>query len=105
MELEFRIATIADFDIVKDLVIASFEPITWQKKLDQSMGALNGVDWQERWNARLRAIFKTQLVLLGEQEGQIAAMATATVDQPTALAFIDVLAVAKDRQGRGFGRQ
>lgn len=105
MELQFRLATAGDFETVTKLVIESFEPITWQKKLDQMMGPLKGVDWRGRWKMRLEKIFQSQIVLLGEESRQIAAMATATVDQATALAFVDVLAVAKGRQGRGLGRE
>jgi len=110
MELHFRTATASDFAAIKTLVIDSFEPITWQKKLDQQFGALNGLDWRERWNHRLEKIFASQIVLvgdlisIGEQSGQIAAMATATVDHAAALAFIDVLAVGKSHQGEGLGR-
>lgn len=87
------------------LVIDSFEPITWQKKLDRDFGLLNGHGWRERWKARLERIFDTQIVLIGERAGQIAAMATASFDPIRALAFIDVLAVTKQFQGQGVGRQ
>jgi ribosomal protein S18 acetylase RimI-like enzyme len=105
MQLEFRLATREDQAVLTPLVIDSFEPITWQKKLDQGFGPLNGRDWRERWKARLENIFRTQIVLVGESAGQIAAMATASVDQASALAFIDVLAVARGFQGQGLGRQ
>jgi ribosomal protein S18 acetylase RimI-like enzyme len=105
MQLEFRLAVFDDQAILTPLVIESFEPITWQKKLDQDFGLLNGRDWRERWQARLEKVFETQTVLVGESSGQIAAMATASVDDRSALAFIDVLAVARGFQGQGLGRQ
>jgi len=104
MEISLRPATPADFAALEALVIDSFEPITWQKKLDQKIGPLNGRDWRQRWAARLRHIFATQVVLLGEAEGSLAAMATATIDRDAALGFIDVLAVGRNFQGRGLGR-
>jgi len=87
------------------MVIDSFEPITWQKKLDAQFGPLNGCDWRERWRLRLRKIFATQEVLVANSEGQLAAMAAATVDRSAALGFIDVLAVSRDFEGRGLGRE
>jgi ribosomal protein S18 acetylase RimI-like enzyme len=105
MELTFRLADVNDFPLLKTLVIEAFEPITWQKKLDQYFEPLNGHDWRDRWSARLDNIFKTQIVLLGESSGQLAAMGTATLDRESALGFIDVLAVAGSFQGHGLGRQ
>src|SRR5712671_4675448 len=105
MALTIRPATAADHEELEALVIESFEPITWQKKLDIRFGPLNGCDWRERWRLRLRKIFATQEVLVGEAEGQLAAMASATVDRNSALGFIDVLAVSRDFQGGGLGRE
>jgi ribosomal protein S18 acetylase RimI-like enzyme len=105
MPLAFRLAKSADHSAIERLVIASFEPITWQKKLDVRLGPLNGHDWRARWRSRLQKIFASQIVLAGEADGQLAAVATGTVDQAAALGFIDVLAVRQDLQGRGYGRE
>jgi len=102
--LSVRLATDADHAALEAMVLASFEPITWQKKLDERIGMLQGQDWRARWRTRLAKIFATQVVLVGEVEGAPAAMASATIDQDTALAFLDVLAVAPAFQGRGLGR-
>src|SRR5262245_11507765 len=91
MALHTRLATPADHAALETLVIDSFEPITWQKKLDARLGPLNGRDWRHRWQARLANIIATQIVLVGESEGQLAAMASGTVDRAAALGFIDVL--------------
>jgi ribosomal protein S18 acetylase RimI-like enzyme len=105
MPCTFRLATSADQAAIERLVLDSFEPITWQKKLDARLGPLNGCDWRARWHTRLQKIFATQVVLVGEFDGQLAAVATGTVDDETALGFIDVLAVGRDFQGRGLGRE
>ena len=99
-----RTAGERDFAALETLIIDSFEPITWQKKLDARFGPLNGRDWRARWQARLKNVFATQTVLLAESEGTICAMASATIDREAALGFIDVLAVARESQGRGYGR-
>lgn len=104
MKLNVRLAEATDFAPLEALVTSSFEPITWQKKLDARYGALNGCDWRARWSARLEKIFATQVVLVGEAEGALAAMASATIDQRAALAFVDVLAVGPEFQARGLGR-
>jgi ribosomal protein S18 acetylase RimI-like enzyme len=105
MSLTFRLASPADYSALKAMVIEAFEPITWQKKLDQDFGPLNGRDWRQRWSARLDNIFRTQIVLVGESADAVAAMATATIDRETALGFVDVLAVSREFQGQGLGRQ
>src|SRR5205085_12396100 len=94
-----------DFDPVQRLVIDSFEPITWQRKLDAQFGPLNGRDWRDRWRSRLETIFQTQIVLVGESDGLLAAMASGLVDREPALGFIDVLAVGREFQGRKLGRE
>jgi ribosomal protein S18 acetylase RimI-like enzyme len=105
MPLAVRVATAADHTAIERLVIAAFEPITWQKKLDARFGSLNGLDWQARWHERLQKIFATQIVLLGESNGKLAAVATATIDPSAALGFIDVLAIGPEFQGQGLGRE
>jgi ribosomal protein S18 acetylase RimI-like enzyme len=105
MPLTIRPAIAADHDALETMVINSFEPITWQKTLDARFGPLNGCDWRERWQRRLRKIFGTQEVLVGDCEGRLAAMASGTVDRKSALGFIDVLAVSRDFQARGLGRE
>jgi ribosomal protein S18 acetylase RimI-like enzyme len=105
MQLSLRPAVERDYAVLERLVIESFEPITWQKKLDARIGPLNGHDWQDRWAARLKRIFATQVVLVGELGGKLAAIASATVDREAGLGFIDVLAVGRGFQGRGLGRE
>ena len=79
MPLAVRLAVPADQTAIERLVIAAFEPITWQKKLDERFGPLNGCDWQARWHDRLQKIFATQIVLLGAQNGDLAAVAAAYI--------------------------
>jgi len=105
MALTIRKAVAAEHAALESLVIESFEPITWQKQLDENIGPLNGRNWRQRWTARLRNIFRTQEVLIGELSGELAAMASGTVDHEAALGFIDVLAVGRRFQGRGLGRE
>lgn len=105
MNLGFRLATDDDRAAIERLVLDAFEPITWQKKLDARFGPLNGCDWQSRWKNRLAKIFESQIVLVGEVGGEIAAVATGTLDEGAALGFIDVLAVGSGLQGKGLGRE
>src|SRR5262245_2816029 len=105
MPLAIRIATPDDHAAIKQLVITAFEPITWQKKLDAPFGPLNGCDWKARWHDRLTKIFNTQIILVAELHAGLAAVATATIDQPAAVGFIDVLAVGAEFQGQGLGRE
>lgn len=102
--MEFRLAQPSELASLKTLIVDSFEPITWLKKLDERYGPLNGCDWRERWSQRLDRIFATQIVLVGEQDGEVVAAATGTMDSQTLLGFIDLLAVCRIQQGKGFGR-
>jgi len=105
MPLEFRLATAAEHPQIEEMVIESFEPITWAKKLYARFGPLNGRGWRTRWQARMRHIFETQIVVAGETGGEIVAMSSGTFDRDSALAYIDLLAVDRRHQGRGYGRE
>ena len=105
MALTIRLAAASEHRKIEDMVIESFEPITWLKKLDDRIGPLNGQDWRSRWHARMRKVFKNQIVLIGEAEGEIAAMSSAKLDPEPALAFVDLIAVDRRFQGRGYGRE
>ena len=105
MPLEFRVAAAAEHPRIEEMVIESFEPITWSKKLDARFGPLNGRDWRTRWKARMRHIFETEIILAGEIDGAMVAMSSGTLDRDDALAYIDLLAVDRRSQGRGYGRE
>ncbi len=105
MPLSFRLATRADHPRLEQMIVKSFAPITWFRKTDEVFGPLNGQDWRARWRRRLAHVFATQHVLVGESRGRIVACATGTLDAETRLGYIDLLAVAPGRQGRGYGRE
>ncbi len=87
------------------MVVDSFEPITWIKRVDTRFGPLNGMDWRARWQVRFRRVFESQYVLVGEVDGRIVACATGTYDPGSRLGYIDLLAVDGAAQGLGYGRQ
>lgn len=103
--LSFHLAQPSEFPYLEKMVIDAFEPITWMKKLDASMGPLNGLDWRRRWQARMAKIFETQIILVGEHAGHTAAFASGLIDKPTANGLVDILAVSREHQGKGFGRE
>jgi ribosomal protein S18 acetylase RimI-like enzyme len=105
MRLTFRLATESDYRQLENLMIASFEPITWFRRADAIFGPLNGKDWRERWRLRLAGVFRTQTVLAGEAAGEIVAVATGTIDAAAKLGYIDILAVDRRHQGKGYGRE
>ncbi len=105
MPIQCRLADPVEYDKLETLVIDSFEPITWFKNVDERFGPLNGKDWRERWRARMAKVFETEKVLVGEVEGDIVAFASGTIDAETSLGFIDLLAVDRRFQSKGYGRE
>ena len=103
--MQIRRAVEDDYAEVETLVLDSFEPVTWARTLEERFGLLNGLDWQARWKIRMRKIFAEQIVLLGLADGVLTAVSTGTIEQATALAYIDILAVARGQQGHGYGRE
>jgi GNAT superfamily N-acetyltransferase len=104
MPLQFRLAEPSEYPRIETMVIESFAPITWARKLDERIGPLNGRDWRTRWHARMQDIFQKQIILVGEC-GEMVAMASGTLNREDALAYIDLLAVEQRFQGRGYGRE
>lgn len=105
MRLQLRLARAEEYQQIELMVIDSFEPITWARALDNKFGPLNGADWRARWKSRLEKVFADQIVLVGEVDGILAAMSSSSLDKQAALAFIDLLAVAKTHQQHGYGRE
>lgn len=105
MSLKFRLAQPAEYEKLEKFTIDSFESITWYKKADEHFGPLNERDWRQRWQTRFAKVFETQIVLLGEAEGEIVALATGTVDPLARLGYIDLLVVDQRFQGKGYGRE
>jgi ribosomal protein S18 acetylase RimI-like enzyme len=105
MPLTFRQARPHEYHALEAMVIDSFEPITWFKKLDERFGPLNGHDWRARWHTRMQNVFLTEMILVGEAAGAVAAFASGTYDDASRLGYIDILAVRQDLQGKGYGRE
>ena len=105
MPLTFRAATPDEHPQLKKMILDCFEPITWFKTADQKYGPMNGLDWRARWDQRLKKVFETQIILVGEQDGEVLACATGTYDAATAMGFVDLLAVVAASQGSGLGRE
>jgi ribosomal protein S18 acetylase RimI-like enzyme len=105
MPLAFRLARASEYRTLENLVLDSFEPITWFKRADERFGPLNGHDWRQRWQVRFAKVFETQIVLVGEREGEPIAIAAGSIDPCTKLGYIDLLAVDQGHQGKGYGRE
>ncbi len=105
MPLTFREPTSADHDTVIAMVVESFEPISWYRKLDARIGPLNGRGWELRFEDRLRDALASQFVLLGESDGDLLTYASGTYDARSRAAFLDLLAVARGSQTGGLGRE
>jgi ribosomal protein S18 acetylase RimI-like enzyme len=103
-ELNFRPARLEEDTRLRELILESFEPITWYKKVELQFGPLHGHGWRDRWRLRLDKVFATQEILVGEEAAEIVAVATGTFEEETRLGFIDLLAVDRRRQGSGYGR-
>ncbi len=102
--LKFRLAEPSEYQKLEKLTIDAFGPITWLRTADERYGLLNGLDWRQRWQQRFAKIWETQAVLVGEAEGEVVALATATIDDAARLGYIDLLGVAPGFQGKGYGR-
>lgn len=104
MPLQFRLAAAADHPYLETMVIDAFEPITWFRKVDLRYGPPGGMEWRQRWQIRMRKVFDTETILVGETEGRIAACATG-YEEAGRIGYIDILCVHRDFQGRGYGRE
>ena len=103
--MQIRPANAHEHAEIERLILDSFEPITWARTLEERYGRLNGLGWRERWKLRLQKVFAEQSLLVGSVDSVIAAVSTSTFDRESALGYIDILAVARGRQGHGHGRE
>ena len=105
MALTFREPEAADHDAIVIMVVRSFEPISWYRKLDARLEPLNGRTWEQRFADRMRDALAAQYVVIGERDGQLASCACGLYDDRSRAAFLDLLAVARGEQGAGLGRE
>jgi len=105
MALKFRLADASEYTHLEQMTIDAFEPITWFTRADRQFGPLNGKDWRERWQKRFAKVWETQIILVGEADGEVVALATGTIDGDSLLGYIDLLAVDRRCQGKGYGRE
>lgn len=105
MVLAFREPSAADHDAIVAMVVRSFEPISWYRKLDARLEPLNGRAWDRRLEDRVRDALARQYVIIGEREGRLATYASGEYDARSRAAFLELLAVTRGEQGAGLGRE
>ncbi len=105
MAMTFRLANASEYAELEKMTIDAFEPITWFTRTDEQFGPLNGRNWRERWQKRFAKVWETQIILVGEADGEAVALATGTIDNDSLLGYIDLLAVDQRYQGKGYGRE
>ncbi len=105
MALSFRPAREEDHERLKQIVVEGFEKVTAQTFVDEHFGLLNGADWRDRWRTRFQQALETEIVMVGEAEGEIASVIAAKLDSETRLAYVDILAVARKHHRHGYGRE
>jgi ribosomal protein S18 acetylase RimI-like enzyme len=103
--LEIRLAKASDYRRLERLIVDSFAPVSLYRRVEEHFGPFNGKNWRERWHLRLRKVFDTEIILVGEFDGEIVACASGTYTGETRLAFLNLLAVDGRFQGRDFGRE
>ena len=102
--MNFRLARPEDYPTIEPLIIDSFEPISAYVDVEAKMGPFNGHGWRSRWQNRIRKAFDTQIVLVGEERGEVVAYASGVIDEAEKLALLDILAVDRRHHGKGYGR-
>ena len=103
--MTFRLSREDDYARVEELALASFRNVTWARRVDRVFGPPSGKDWRERWRLRMKSVFENQIILVGESEGKMIGFCTATFDEPTRWAYIDIIGVEPALQGKGAGRR
>jgi ribosomal protein S18 acetylase RimI-like enzyme len=105
IRMQIRTANEGDHTDIEKVVVESFEPITWARTVEEKHGLLNGLDWRMRWKLRLHKIFAEQFLLVGIVDAHVVSISSSTIDREAALWYIDLLAVARNHRGRGYGRE
>ena len=105
-DLTIRTMRPEEAETLVQLILDTFEHASLAKNITDRYGLINGHDWKERKGESAREDIKSaDVVLVGEIDGAVAAMMTLSWDRKYATGHIPHLAVAKEFQGRGFGRR
>jgi GNAT superfamily N-acetyltransferase len=102
--LTIREAAPAEKAEALELICRAFEPISWFRRAEERFGLLNERGWRERFRARVEQAASGQTILLGFDQDNPAACAVCGYDPAFRLAFLDLLAVEPNAQGKGYGR-
>lgn len=108
--LSIRLRAPEEREAVIELIVQAFEPITMFRRIEELFGPLNQRHWRDRFRSKARAAVDGKTTLVGlddavEGSGRLVACAVCEYDPEFRLAFLDLLAVSAECQGRGYGQQ
>jgi ribosomal protein S18 acetylase RimI-like enzyme len=100
-----RTARPEDFQLAKSIIVESFFPKTWYRKICGFHGEFNGLDPIGLWDVRFSDAFRTSYCVLGDWQGETVGCALFTIHEQTRIGHLDLLAIRPERQKEGLGRK
>lgn len=105
-DLTIRAMRADEIDDLVRVIVEVFEDVSVAKNTADRFGPLNGYSWEvSKGDAARDDIDSADVVLVGESDGALAAMATIKYDLKFSIGHIGHMAVAAQFQGRGLGRR
>ncbi len=96
-----------DLDALKLLTVESFNGVTLEQNVEQSLGVLNGHDWRWRKSRHIAddASANPAGIFVAESDGRIIGYISTLIDRDAGKGRIPNLAVDSTARGEGLGRR
>lgn len=97
----------ADLEELKRITVECFDGVAFDQIIEDRFGLLNGTDWRSRKARHIEddAAANASGIFVAEENGKILGYITSTVDRVAGKGRIPNLAVIREAQGKGIGRQ
>jgi GNAT superfamily N-acetyltransferase len=109
-DIVLRAAEDGDADAVAAIAVAAWEPIyaQFRKTMGEDLFLASHPDWREEKARQVRSACRGEhgmRMIVAEEDGELVAFASYSLDRDTATGRIGNNAVRPDRQGRGIAQQ
>lgn len=96
----------SDREILKELTVEAFRPVSIDNNIERKFGLINGTDWAWRKKRHIDADCDANPdgIFVAEVEDRVVGYITTRLDPATKIGWIPNMAVGAGQRGRGIGK-